>query len=43
MIKNSSTDYSLYLVTDRNLAGSRPLCQIVEAAIRGGGNDRAVS
>jgi thiamine-phosphate pyrophosphorylase len=36
MIKNSSTDYSLYLVTDRNLAGSRPLCQIVEAAIRGG-------
>lgn len=36
MIKKDSTDYSLYLVTDRELAGSRPLCQIVEAAIHGG-------
>ncbi len=36
MIKKDSTDYSLYLVTDRELAGRRPLCQIVEAAIHGG-------
>lgn len=29
-------DFSLYLVTDRELAGGRPLSQIVEAAIHGG-------
>ncbi len=29
-------DYSLYLVTDRGLAGERPLSQILAAAIRGG-------
>ena len=29
-------DYSLYLVTDRNLSRERPLISIVEAAVRGG-------
>ena len=35
-MEKGSVDYSLYLVTDRDLAGGRPLYQIVEAAIRGG-------
>jgi len=29
-------DFSLYLVTDRGLAGSRPLADVVAAAVRGG-------
>jgi thiamine-phosphate pyrophosphorylase len=29
-------DWSLYLVTDRGLAGSRPLADVVDAAVRGG-------
>ena len=29
-------DWSLYLVTDRNAAGGRPLVEVVEAAIQGG-------
>ncbi|MHC1725950.1 MAG: thiamine phosphate synthase [Syntrophobacteraceae bacterium] len=37
-MKNGSMkiDYGLYLVTDRVLAGSRPLADIILAAIRGG-------
>lgn len=35
-MEKGSVDYSLYLVTDRDLAGGRPLYQIVETAIRGG-------
>jgi thiamine-phosphate pyrophosphorylase len=30
------TDYSVYLVTDRDLARGRPTLEIVEAAVRGG-------
>jgi len=33
---SKDVDYSLYLVTDRALAGERPLEQIIEAAVRGG-------
>ena len=29
-------DWSLYLVTDRRLAGDRPLEEVVAAAVRGG-------
>ena len=29
-------DWSLYLVTDRRLAGGRPLEEVVAAAVRGG-------
>ena len=33
---NEAFDFGLYLVTDRNLAGSRSLESVIEAAIRGG-------
>jgi len=33
---SKDVDYSLYLVTDRALAGDRPLEQVIEAAVRGG-------
>ena len=36
MMEKGSIDYSLYLVTDHDLAGGRPLSQVVAAAIRGG-------
>jgi thiamine-phosphate pyrophosphorylase len=36
MMKSDDIDYSLYLVTDRRLAGNRPLETIVAAAVRGG-------
>ena len=32
----AAPDWSLYLVTDRGLAGSRPLAEVVAAAVRGG-------
>ena len=32
----AARDWSLYLVTDRRLAGSRPLAEVVAAAVRGG-------
>ena len=35
-MKSKDIDYSLYLVTDRGLAGGRPTLDIVEAAVRGG-------
>ena len=35
-MKPKSIDYSLYLVTDRDLAGERSIHDIVETAIRGG-------
>ena len=34
--KRNRIDYSLYLVTDRNISKGRPLPDIVEAAVRGG-------
>ncbi len=34
----ATVDYSLYLVTDRELAGNRSVIQVVETAIRGGVN-----
>ncbi len=36
MTFHSSGDYTLYLVTDRNLARERPLPEIVEEALEGG-------
>ena len=35
-MKSKDIDYSLYLVTDRGLAGGRPTMEIVEAAVKGG-------
>jgi thiamine-phosphate pyrophosphorylase len=35
-MKPKSVDYSLYLVTDRGLAGGRPTPEIVRAAVAGG-------
>ncbi|MBW2043209.1 MAG: thiamine phosphate synthase [Deltaproteobacteria bacterium] len=36
MKKKKPIDYSLYLVTDRGLAGGKPTLEIVEAAVKGG-------
>ncbi|MGA2587292.1 MAG: thiamine phosphate synthase [Candidatus Aminicenantales bacterium] len=33
---NKALDFGLYLVTDRNLAGSRSVESVIEAAVRGG-------
>jgi thiamine-phosphate pyrophosphorylase len=35
-MKLQNIDYSLYLVTDRGLAGGRPILEIVKAAVQGG-------
>ena len=35
-MKSKNVDYSLYLVTDRDLSGGRPTIDIVEAAVKGG-------
>ena len=35
-MKLQNIDYSLYLVTDRELAGDRPILEIVKAAVQGG-------
>lgn len=34
--KNTKINYSLYLVTDRKILGSRDLCESIEEAIQGG-------